>query len=46
LRAGGLEPGALVELDYRHEEGCSKPSGGPCRCDPEVTATITLAGAA
>lgn len=44
LKAGGLAPGAVVELAYRHEDGCPKPSGGACRCDPEVTATIVPAG--
>lgn len=42
IKAGGLESGSLVTLDYRHDDECPKLVGGPCRCDPEVTATILL----
>jgi len=38
--AGGLERGALVVLEYGHDDGCPKLSGGTCRCDPDVMATI------
>ena len=39
-KAGGLEPGAVVVLDYLHADGCPKPEGGICRCYPDVVATI------
>jgi hypothetical protein len=42
VRAGGLEPGSVVELDYLHAGGCPKPEGGICRCSPDVVATITV----
>lgn len=42
--AGGMEPGSAVELAYRHEGGCPKPSGGACRCAPDVVAAIVRAG--
>jgi hypothetical protein len=40
VRAGGLERGSVVELEYAHDEDCPKPTGGICRCDPDVVATI------
>lgn len=46
VKAGGLERGSVVELAYVHGDGCPKPEGGPCRCDPEVSATIAALGAA
>jgi hypothetical protein len=41
VEAGGLAPGAVVDMEYRHDNGCPKLAGAACRCDPEVTATIT-----
>ncbi len=41
VKAGGFAPGAVMDVQYRHDPGCPKLVGGPCRCDPEVTATIT-----
>ena len=46
LAAGGLAPGSVVALEYRHDSGCPKLAGGACRCDPEVTATIQPAAGA
>ena len=43
MKARGLAPGAVVNLAYRHKDGCPKPDGGPCRCDPEVSASIQAA---
>ena len=45
LRAGGLSPGAVVTVEYLHDEDCPRLAGRACRCDPEVVATILLAGA-
>lgn len=46
LKAGGFAPGVAVQLDYQHEPDCPRLGGGPCRCDPQVTATIHPAGGA
>jgi hypothetical protein len=40
VKAGGLERGALVLLDYGHDDWCPKLDGGACRCDPDVVATV------
>lgn len=40
VKAGGLERGALLLLDYGHDDRCPKLVGGICRCDPDVVATI------
>ena len=46
VRAGGLESGSVVAMDYLHDAECPKPTGGVCRCDAAVQATILIAGAA
>lgn len=43
VKAGGFAPGAIVELEYQHDDGCPKLTGGPCRCDPDVAAYISPA---
>ena len=40
VEAGGLEPGAVVLLDYAHDNGCPRVEGGTCWCHPDVVATI------
>lgn len=40
MKAGGLGRGAVLLLDYGHDDWCPKLVGGICRCDPEMVATI------
>ncbi len=44
--AGGLAPGSVVLIDVAHDAECPKLAGGGCRCDPEVSASISPAAGA
>ena len=45
IKAGGLVPGSVVVLEYRHDEWCPRTaSGRGCKCDPDVCATVRPAG--
>ncbi len=38
--AGGFERGAVVEVRVAHDPDCPKPSGGACRCEPELRIAV------
>ena len=41
VKAGGLTPGSVVVLEYRHDEGCPRTTTGRgCKCDPDLVALV------
>lgn len=35
---GTFRPGEVVTVEVLHDDDCTRPSGGPCTCRPEVHA--------
>ncbi len=35
---GAFRPGEVTMVNITHEDGCLRPTGGPCTCQPDLTA--------
>lgn len=36
---GAFQPGTVTVINVVHDDGCKRPAGGPCTCNPDMTAT-------